>query len=75
MIAVGARSLMLFRFALREGDWRLAGRLAALLAGERSGREGLRRELALAALDVRPAPISLAALRVLDRVTRLLRPR
>lgn len=72
MIAVRSRPMMLFRLALREEDWRLAARLAELLGAQRSERERMERELALAALNVRPGPVSLAALRALDRLVGLL---
>jgi hypothetical protein len=42
------------------------------LLGERRDRERMERELALAALNVRARPVSLAALRALDRLARLL---
>jgi hypothetical protein len=71
MIAVRSRPMMLFRLALRSEDWRLAARLAELL-GEGRERERMERELALAALNVRARPVSLAALRALDRLARLL---
>jgi hypothetical protein len=72
MIAVRSRPMMLFRLALRSEDWRLAARLAELLAAERRDRERMEHELALAALNVRARPISLGALRALDRLARLL---
>jgi hypothetical protein len=72
MAPVRSRPMMLFRLALREQDWRLAARLAALLGAERCERERMERELALAALNVGERPVSLSALRALDRLARLL---
>jgi len=65
--------LLLFRFAIRERDWPLAGALAEALWGSARERARLEAELRAACGATAPAP-SLASLRALAALIRGLRP-
>jgi hypothetical protein len=64
--------VMLFRFALRERDWPLAGLLAGALWRDRRTRRRLERELRASAPRAGVAPPSLGALCTLGRLVRIL---
>jgi hypothetical protein len=64
--------IALFRFALRERDWALAGLLAGALGRDLSLRSGLERELDAADARVPGGAPSLGALRALGLLLRLL---
>lgn len=64
--------ILLFRFALDERDWPLAGLLAGALGRDMSLRPGLERELRNSASADAGAPRSLGALRALGTLIRLL---
>ncbi len=64
--------VVLFRFALRERDWPLAGLLAGALGGDLSLRPRLERELRTSGATGRDEPGSLGALRTLGMLIRLL---
>ncbi|MGH2952182.1 MAG: hypothetical protein ACRDKX_09075 [Solirubrobacterales bacterium] len=61
---------VLFRFAVREGDWALAALIARALSGSARGRRRLERELELSRGSDDPAP-SLSALRIVGRLLRV----
>lgn len=64
--------IAVFRFALRERDWPLAGLLAGSLGRDLSLRPRLERELRSSAPDRAGGPGSLGALRTLGLLIRLL---
>ena len=64
--------IALFRFALRERDWPLAGLLAGSLGRDVSLRPTLEREVQSAASGRHDGPTSLGALRTLGMLIRLL---
>lgn len=64
----------LFRFALRERDWPLAGLLAGALGRDVSLRSSLEHELHASASTRVGGPTSLGALRTLGALIRLLGP-
>ena len=65
--------IALFRFALRERDWPLAGLLAGSLGRDVALRPRLEREVRASAADRADGPTSLGALRTLGALIRLLR--
>jgi hypothetical protein len=64
--------ILLFRFALDERDWPLAGLLAGSLGRDLALRPSLERELRAPAAREAGAPRSLGALRALGALVRLL---
>jgi len=65
--------IALFRFALRERDWPLAGLLAGALGTDVGMRPRLERELRVSGASRADGPRSLGALRTLGAVIRILR--
>lgn len=66
--------IALFRFALKERDWPLAGLLAGALGRDVELRSSLEQELRFSASAPAGGPTSLGALRTLGALIRLLGP-
>jgi hypothetical protein len=66
------RPILIFRFALREGDWLLAAALAEALRANRDARRQLEAELSRTGSQPPEGPGSLGALRVFRRLARRL---
>jgi len=64
------RPILVFRFALREGDWLLAAALAEALRIDRRSRRQLEAELGRSGSDGSGHPRSLDALRTVRRLIR-----
>ncbi len=72
MTLAADRPYRLFAFALREGDWPLAGLLAGALGRNPQGRTRLEGELRRLSLPFEPAP-TVVGVRTLGRLVRALR--
>ncbi|MEO8092929.1 MAG: hypothetical protein ABI726_09515 [bacterium] len=66
--------ITLFRFALKERDWPLAGLLAGTLGRDVNMRSSLEHEVRASASTADDGPASLGALRTLGALIRLLGP-
>jgi len=72
MNQLAPRPILVFRFALREGDWLLAAALAEALCADRRSRRQLEAELGRNQANGADRPRSLGALRAVQRLARRL---